>query len=237
MAIFHYLPIGFIYLSCEVIWGPSHVPIKLIQKKSGWARIITWSCIFLKKWWRCHICDAFQAINTFKVHKTHNSQYMQWFNKWLQRGVESRCKTSKASCLFMPSTHLEPTNCVENVRGPLSGFCVFFGARDLGFNLYFPAFTGRRNMFFLYLVAKNLFSYTLPENRPSQKETSIPTIHFQVLLLLVSGKVSPPTNLQIHLGTLLLRLGGSQPSPRSSTFRFRFRCIPRCSISIFWKKS
>ncbi len=36
---------------------------------------------------------------------------------------------------------------------------------------------------------------TLPEtnkataNRSSQKETSIPTIHFQVLLLLVSGRV------------------------------------------------
>ena len=40
-----------------------------------------------------------------------------------------------------------------------------------------------------------MFMYTLPEtkiahkNRPSQKETSIPTIHFQVLLLLVSGRV------------------------------------------------
>ena len=30
-----------------------------------------------------------------------------------------------------------------------------------------------------------------PENGPSQKETSISTIHFQVLLLLVSGRVSP----------------------------------------------
>ena len=28
-----------------------------------------------------------------------------------------------------------------------------------------------------------------PENRPSQKEISIPTSHFQVFLLLVSGRV------------------------------------------------
>ena len=28
-----------------------------------------------------------------------------------------------------------------------------------------------------------------PENRPSQKETNLPTIHFQVLCLLVSGRV------------------------------------------------
>ena len=29
-----------------------------------------------------------------------------------------------------------------------------------------------------------------PENRVSQKENNIPTIHFQMLLLLVSGRVS-----------------------------------------------
>ena len=34
-----------------------------------------------------------------------------------------------------------------------------------------------------------------PENRPSQKEINIPTIHFQVLLLLVSGRVP-----QVFLG-------------------------------------
>ena len=48
------------------------------------------------------------------------------------------------------------------------------------------------------LLEKNIHIdkiYTLPEtniapeNRPSQKETSIPTIHFQVLLLLVSRRV------------------------------------------------
>ncbi len=65
-------------------------------------------------------------------------------------------------------------------------------------------------MFFLYLVAKNLFSYTLPEtdiapaNRPSQKETrKYSNYPFSgANLLFVSGRVSPPTNLQIHLGTL-----------------------------------
>ena len=48
----------------------------------------------------------------------------------------------------------------------------------------------------LTLTAKHLHSLKLtanaPENRPSQKETALPTINFQVLLLLVSGRVFTP---------------------------------------------
>ena len=48
-------------------------------------------------------------------------------------------------------------------------------------------------------------SLTLPKtniarkNRPSQKESSLPTIHFQGLLLLVSGSVFSPENYQYPL--------------------------------------
>ena len=46
------------------------------------------------------------------------------------------------------------------------------------------------------MIYDDISTYTLPEanvaceNRLSQKEIHLPTIHFQVLLLLVSGRVS-----------------------------------------------
>ena len=64
-----------------------------------------------------------------------------------------------------------------------------------------------QNQSLLNFQAPDLETYTLPEtniapeNRPSQKETSIPTIHFQ-LELLVSGSISTqPTTSNQHQPT------------------------------------
>ena len=75
-----------------------------------------------------------------------------------------------------------------------------------------------------------------PENRPSQKETSLPTIHFQVLLLLVSGRVIRPSlglNI-IHPSTSLKcldwhlrRTDWGTPSPRPDSLATRPSCHPR----------
>ena len=74
--------------------------------------------------------------------------------------------------------------------------------------------------FTLKVLAENMFfSLTLPEtniapeNRPSQKETSIPTIHFQGRWLLVSGMVNYPIVFSRLEKTTSQRSGNLQSIP------------------------
>ena len=81
------------------------------------------------------------------------------------------------------------------------GICVFFFLVWYYTVFLFKALLQHtpQNQSLLNFQAPDLETYTLPEtniapeNRPSQKETRIPTIHFQ-LELLVSGSTSNPTN-------------------------------------------
>ena len=79
------------------------------------------------------------------------------------------------------------------------GICVFFRVWYGIFGSKLFCILTPQNQSLLNFQAPDLETYTLPEtniapeNRPSQKETSIPTIHFQ-LELLVSESTSNPTN-------------------------------------------
>ena len=91
------------------------------------------------------------------------------------------------------------------------------------------------HVFLLVILAASIImiDYTLPEtniapeNGPSQKETSLPIIHFQVLLLLVSGRV-----IQIKHFTLNQK-ASSFPTPRT---RQSVIPLPRWKPLIFWQK-
>ena len=70
-----------------------------------------------------------------------------------------------------------------------------------------------------------------PKNRPSQKETSIPTIHFQVLLPLVSGRVYANTNTRCIENIL------NKHQSNSILFAFSPKSHPGCPFRFFFKRS
>ena len=67
------------------------------------------------------------------------------------------------------------------------------------FYVIYVSFSGLCDFFLDFEIHSLKLTANAPENRPKpkRKRESIPTIHFQVLLLLVSGRVSPTTPLLV----------------------------------------